>query len=148
MRRLAPAWAVSFADLGLLLLGCFVMLHAMEANRPEASASPAATLPPPRPSDRLRAAELFEYGEARLRPGAADRLRGVARRLPAGQVDIVSRGAGEGGSRLDRFELAAARAAAVSRALRDAGIAEDQLTLRLQDAAGAAAGQQIEIHSR
>lgn len=147
MRRLAPPWAVSFADLGLLLLGCFVMLHAMEANRPDAAALPAV-VPAARPSDILGAADLFEFGEARLRPGSADRLRAVARRLPPGPVDIVSRGAGEGGSRLDRFELAAARAASVSRALRDGGIADDRLTLRLEDTAGAEAGQRIEIRPR
>ena len=41
----APRWAVSFADLGLLLLGCFVMLHAMSRIDGEAGASaPAAAL--------------------------------------------------------------------------------------------------------
>ena len=35
MNRLPlPRWAVSFADLVLLLLGCFVLLHAMEAQGP------------------------------------------------------------------------------------------------------------------
>ena len=28
-----PRWAISFADLVLLLLGCFVLLHAMESAR-------------------------------------------------------------------------------------------------------------------
>ena len=41
MNRLPlPRWAVSFADLILLLLGCFVMLHAMEASRPVVSTGP------------------------------------------------------------------------------------------------------------
>jgi len=148
VRRAAPTWAVSFADLGVLLLGCFVMLHAMEAARPDAVAVPVpAAAPTPRIED-LEASELFEPGEARLRFGVGDRLRGVALRLPAGSLELVSRGTGEGGSRLDRFELAAARAAAVSRALQSAGVAEGRLTLRIEDADDAESGQRIEIRRR
>ena len=147
VKRAAPSWAVSFADLGLLLLGCFVMLHAIEAARPDAAAVPLPATPVSQ-IETLDAAELFEPGEARLRFGAAEQLRGVAQRLPAGSVELVSRGTGEGGSRLDRFELAAARAASVSRALQAAGIADQRLTLQVADSPEAGRGQRIELRRR
>ena len=66
MNRLPlPRWAVSFADLLLLLLGCFVLLHAMEAQRldgggrarpPARAAGQRRSGPstPPRSSSRAR----------------------------------------------------------------------------------------------
>jgi hypothetical protein len=68
-----PRWAVSFADLGLLLLGCFVLLHAMESARPKAGAAdaPRAEATPGR---AYAASDLFEPGEAVLRPEARIRL--------------------------------------------------------------------------
>ena len=149
MRRAVPSWALSFADIGLLLLGCFVMLNAMQANRPMPVLAP--TPMPSVPAYRLQtlhAGDLFETGEARLRPGAHARLRGVAQGLSGGAIEVVSRGGAEGGNRLDRFELAAARAAAVARALRESGVPERRLTLRLEASAGAAGSQRIEILHR
>jgi len=148
VRSAAPTWAVSFADLGLLLLGCFVMLHAMETDRPSAAAAPVAPAAPVPRLDTLRASDLFETGEARLRPGMNDRLREIAGRLPDGAIQVVSRGTAEGGSRLDRFELAAARAAAVARALREAGVPDHRLTVRLEPSAAAADTQSLEIVRR
>jgi flagellar motor protein MotB len=134
-----PRWAVSFADLILLLLGCFVMLHAMEAARPKAAPSPAA--PVSELGARYRTADLFEPGEARLNAGAQERLRAAADGLE--RIRIVSRGTGEGSDRLDRFELGAARAAAVARVLRAAGAAE--VAIEMNDAAAAGGGQTIAL---
>ena len=66
-----PRWAVSFADLFLLLLGCFVLLHAMEAARPQAGDPADAG----RAAGGYRAAELFQAGEAVLKPGARTLLQ-------------------------------------------------------------------------
>ena len=105
----APRWAVSFADLGLLLLGCFVMLHAMSRSGGAAAAATAA------PLASYRAAALFEPGEARRTAAGASRLAADARRFD-GNLSLVSRGADPGSARLDRIELAAARAASLARA--------------------------------
>lgn len=137
----APRWAVSFADLGLLLLGCFVMLHAMQSAR---EAAPVHALPVRESGTTWRAAELFEPGEARLTEEGRARLARAARDYRAG-VELVSRGTGEGGNRLDRFELSAARAAAVARALVEGGVAQEDVALRL-DAEGA--GQTIRLVRR
>jgi flagellar motor protein MotB len=134
-----PRWAVSFADLILLLLGCFVMLHAMEAARPKAAPSPDP--PASEPAMRYRAADLFEPGEARLRSEALEQLRAAGTSL--GRIRIVSRGSGEGSNRLDRFELAAARTAAVARVLRAAGVVE--VAIEMNDAASPGGVQTIAL---
>jgi len=136
----APRWAVSFADLGLLLLGCFVMLHAMQSapSTPQPSAAreqDAGTL--------ISAGELFEPGEARLTDAGRERLREVAHGYREG-ARLVSRGAGEGGARLDRFELSAARTTAVARMLAEGGLPQENVAISL-DASGAGEAQTIRI---
>ena len=131
-----PRWAVSFADLLLLLLGCFVLLHAMEAARPRVApggAEHGVEAPAGEP-----AAALFQPGEALLTPEARTALRQQGERLAGHQVRIVSRGTAEGGGRLDRFELASARAAAVARALEEGGLSEGQVAISVENASLAA----------
>ena len=75
-----PRWAVSFADLVMLLLAYFVLLHigdertvlagARAAFSGKAAAGPLFEAP---------AASLFEPGEARLKPGARLHLAEAAR---------------------------------------------------------------------
>jgi len=138
-----PRWAVSFADLFLLLLGCFVLLHAMEASRgsPAMSASRAA-------AGGYRAADLFQPGEAVLRPEARAMLQGEGRRLAGHEVRIVSAGTAEAGGRLDRFELSAARAAAVGRALQEGGVRDRDVAIAIADTAGAMMDQRIAVSPR
>jgi flagellar motor protein MotB len=147
MTAAVPRWAVSFADLVLLLLGCFVLLHAMEAQRPKADAAraPRAAVPA---GQLLAADSLFEAGEARLTEAARARLLAVAGALGGGRVTVSGRGVGEAGPRLDRFELAAARTAAVARTLREGGIDETAITVRVDNAPSGRPGQTIAIASR
>jgi flagellar motor protein MotB len=137
-----PRWAISFADLVLLLLGCFVLLHAMEAARPKATEAPPAAAVAGWPAETL-----FQPGEARLLDGARATLAAAARALAGHKVRIVSRGTGAGGARLDRFELAAARAAAVGRALQAGGVAERDIAIALAEGGGPA-GQTIALERR
>jgi hypothetical protein len=148
MNRLPlPRWAVSFADLLLLLLGCFVLLHTMEAQRsaaaPMASGAPAAT-----PVRSFTAAEVFQPGEALLTPEAREALRAEGARLTGHAVSIQSNGTGEEGGRLDRFELAAARTAAIGRALREGGLGEARIAIAMSDGGAPGAGQTIAISRR
>ncbi len=142
----APRWAVSFADLGLLLLGCFVLLHAIEAQRPTVAAG-SANVAAPR-GEVLVADELFELGDARLTETGRARLATLALSLAGGGVEIVSRGVGESGPRLDRFELGAARTAALARALRAGGVAEAGMQLRIEKVGADASGQRITLTRR
>ena len=150
MRAAAPRWAISFADLGLVLLGCFVMLHAIEAARPrvDAAAAPQASAAPSPMAAEFAAAELFETGEARLTPAGRARLRAVGHQSGETGLTVVSRGLGERGQRLDRFELAAARAAATARALAEGGAPEARLAIRLDETRPQDAGQHIVVERR
>jgi flagellar motor protein MotB len=146
-----PRWAVSFADLGLLLLGCFVLLHAMESARPKAAAGApvaARVAPAAVPAPSFNAAEVFQPGEALLTPEARGALRAEGARLAGRRVTIRSSGTGEEGGRLDRFELAAARAAAIGRALREGGLAEGDIGISMGETGVPGAGQTIAISRR
>ena len=147
MNASVPRWEVSFADLVLLLLGCFVLLHAMESQRPKAD---AATTPRDAvPAGQLLAADsLFEAGDARLTESGRARLLALAGTLRGGGVTVSGRGVGDAGLRLDRFELAAARTAAVARALREGGIAEAAIAVRVDNAPGGRPGQTIAVARR
>lgn len=141
-----PRWAVSFADLGLVLIACFVMLNAMEAARPKADggsvrvSAPVASIP----AETYAANDLFEPGEARLTETARAELRTAGARWAGRPIRIVSRGAGIGSARLDRFELAAARSAAVARALREGGVQERDVAVAIEES-GAATAQTISV---
>ncbi len=139
-----PRWAVSFADLVLLLLGCFVLLHAMEAARPHAAAgaeaAPGASF--------YRAVDLFQPGEAVLKPEARALLQAEGRRLAGRPLAIASTGTAEAGGRLDRFELSAARAAAVGRALQEGGVRERDVAIAVADSTDPGAGQRIVLSPR
>jgi flagellar motor protein MotB len=147
MNGSVPRWAVSFADLVLLLLGCFVLLHAMEAQRPKADAAslPRASAPA---GQLLVADSLFEAGEARLTEAGRARILALASALRGGGVTVSGRGVGEAGSRLDRFELAAARTAAVARALREGGVAEHRIAVGVDNAPSGRPGQTIAVARR
>lgn len=148
-----PRWAVSLADLALLLLGFFILLQAGHPGTVAAGARAAFGAGAAAGPLAEAAADLwFEPGEARLRPAARARLlalgRDAARR--GARLTVESAGRGAGARRFDGWELAAARAAAVARALGDGGLAEGKVTIRLADPASSAAapGQRLAVHRR
>jgi flagellar motor protein MotB len=138
----APRWAISFADLGLILLGCFVMLHALSGGvRPSIQALAAPAL------REFAAEDLFEPDDARLTPQGRALLREFGRGERERRLILASRGTGASSARLDAFELAAARAAAVARTLRAAGATD--IELRMDSASRLSEGQKIGIsHGR
>lgn len=123
-------WSISFADLALLLLGCFVILF---ASRPAAHAvAPAAAAVSVAPALLDAAsASLFEPGEARLTASGRAALEDVGRKaLAAGRtVRIESRGRDAATHRFDGWELAAARAAAAARAVAGGGLADSRIEI-------------------
>lgn len=146
-----PRWALSFADLCLLLLGFFVILHARGRDADAVTASVRAAFGGTAPSraHAYSAAKLFEPGEAVFRHGAAGRFEAIGRaaRAGGGRVTIETAGIGGGGNRLDAWELAAARAAAVARAVRTGGLDERRIALAMEPAQDAG-GQRIAVTTR
>jgi flagellar motor protein MotB len=136
-------WALSFADLCLLLLGFFVMLQA----RPEASALAAGFRQAFGMRERAvierRAAALFQPGEALLTPRGRALLDRFVAEVGDDAVIVASRGTEPATARFDGWELAAARAAAVARAIEQAGVPQRRITLAVDPSTGG--GQVIHI---
>lgn len=138
-------WAVSFADLLLLLLGFFVLLQASGSQRDALLAQVGQQFGGhvARRDVELRAADLFVPGEALLTPGGRLRLSAAAHPLlrKADMVEIRSQGLDRARRRFDDWDLAAARLGAVARALKADGIAGDRLLIRGLDQAEAKGGR-------
>ena len=119
-------WLMSFADLTLLLLAFFVLLHARADGR-AAAASVRAAFGGPIAAETtldLDANALFEPREAVLRPGAVALLRRFGARAAGthARVHLDALGSSPATSRLDGWEISAARAAAVARAIGAGGL--------------------------
>ena len=138
-------WAVSFADLLLLLLAFFVLLQASGARRDVVLAGVAQQFGgrATRQGVELRAADLFVPGEALLTGQGHARLVAIARPMASdpGGIEIRSRGSDRARQRFDDWDLAAARLGAVARALKQAGIAQDRLLIRGLDQSDGKSGQ-------
>ena len=138
--RRGPGWALSFADLTLLLLGFMLILQAQTVDRRKLAEGMREAFhgagPPPAHSEA--ASGLFAPGEAVLLPAARNRLERLGKAAATAHhgLRLESRGADTSGSRLDRWELAAARTAAVARALAAGGVAERRISVAIPDLGG------------
>lgn len=145
-----PRWRVSFADLALLLLCFFVLLHASDEKDVAAGARSAfSSAPAAGPLLEAPADDLFEKGEARLTRSARERIA-RAGNLAAGSkrpLLVESEGRDLGALRYDGWDLAAARAAALARALRESGLGDDRIAVVMPraPAAAAPAGQRLTV---
>jgi hypothetical protein len=144
-----PRWAISFADLALLLLAFFVLLHAGSAREVAAGARAAfGSGPVAGPVMDAEAERLFEHGEARLRPSAKAQLLKIGRGA-RGFLVVESVGRDPTARRFDAWELAAARAAALGRALVQGGVAEERIEIvLLRNDVRRVQGQRLAIRSR
>lgn len=147
----APPWALSFADLCILLLGFFVMLQATSTRKAEVVAGlhkafngdTRRTIE----YDDLDPAALFQPGEAVFRAGARAMLATTARRAQQldARIRIESIGSDRATNRFDGWELAAARTAAVARALHELGLAEQAIEISIPEMTAAGAGDRQRI---
>ena len=156
--RVQTRWLLSFADLVLLLLGFFVLLHAQRSN-PDAvvSSISEAFAPGDRPlviERTLVARDIFMPGEAvfRERPRTAMVALAQQWRSDGGPVSITSLGRDGDSTRFDGWELAAARAAALGRVLQEGGFPADSIEIVMPSVRGRAAvnGQHLLVthHAR
>ncbi|RVT43348.1 flagellar motor protein MotB [Sphingobium algorifonticola] len=143
-------WAISFADLALLLLGFFVLLQASGHSSTQVLNGVGAQFgaKPMAQGENWRADALFVPGEAMLTPAGIAKIEAVARHYVAqgASVELASAGQDSGTARFDSWDLAAARLGAVARSLKNAGLREDALVIRgLDQRAEGASGQVIRV---
>lgn len=146
-------WALSFADLCLLLLGFFVLLHASARGKGDAVAQISGYFSgaPESAWTSLSATALFEPGEAMLTPKGRQAMAKIAAQVSERQefIDVASVGQDRDGRRFDRWELASARLAATARALREAGVPEQRIRiLGLQENSSPLPAQHLLIRRR
>ncbi|HEX7741654.1 MAG TPA: flagellar motor protein MotB [Sphingobium sp.] len=138
-------WAISFADLLLLLLGFFVLLQASGQKRDAMLAEVRQQFGgrAMRSGAELRADELFLPGEAMLSDRGKARIARVAAELRSGRegLEIRSQGADPVHERFDEWDLAAARLGAVARELKARGLTGDRLVIRGLDQLDGATGK-------
>lgn len=153
-REISQRWILSFADLSLLLLAFFVMLQAQIGDRLKVAAGIRNAFGGEAAGsgqyvEGFTAAAVFEPGEAILTSTALARFHAVgAQAARAGkQIAVTSQGRDGQSLRLDAWELAAARATAVARALREGGLAEAQIEISIPPMRGdePAKGQRISL---
>jgi hypothetical protein len=132
-------WALSFADLCLLLLGFFVLLQA-HSKRDSALAGINAYFRDGGTGARaidadIPATMLFVANEAMLTPAGRVRIVSIAREAleSGGVLRISSQGTDPGTARFDGWDLASARLGAVARALIQAGFPADRVRIEGPD---------------
>ncbi len=143
--RSGQRWTMSFADLCLVLLAFLLLLQANKGNPAAVGAGIRAAFgaKPPTAIERP-AAPMFEAGEAMLLPGARNEMGAIGRAaaLRHASVRIASHGNDGTGRRFDGWELAAARAAAVARAIQAGGLGPSRIDLAIAGTHDADAGGQ------
>ena len=144
MTARTPLWLTSFADLALLLLAFFVMLQSTAGG--DAANATRATLAGRAPDPRA-AAQLFEPGEARLLATARAEFVALGEEAAndGAHVRIESRGFDAAGRRFDGWELAAARTAAVARAVETGGLSAARIEIAMIPNAEPGRGQQLTV---
>jgi flagellar motor protein MotB len=143
----APTWALSFADLCILLLGFFVMLHAQSGHQAQVvrgiKQALGGGIAKSVEAHEITPARLFEPGEAVLRPQARAELQALGRHASAihAQVHIESIGTDRAVRRFDGWELAAARTAAIARAVQAGGLPDEAIIVSIPEMTGKTAGK-------
>jgi hypothetical protein len=143
VRTTKPRWAVSFADLCLLLLGFMIILQA----RPDGTALASGLRGALGKGSRAEqpAAALFDGGEAILNAKGQRFVQDFAASASTTHIRLTSHGTDMQSARFDGWELSAARLASVARALRAAHIPADRIALSIDGTSGG--GQKIGLES-
>jgi len=153
-RQISQRWILSFADLTLLLLAFFVMMQAQVNDRLKLAAGMRGAFggsgdAAGTSAQGLVAANMFEAGEAMLKPGEATRFAtmGALAAKAKQRVIVSSQGRDGQSARLDSWELSAARATAVARAIRMGGLPDTMIEIAIPPmrAGDPAKGQRISV---
>lgn len=128
----AQRTTVSFLDLALIMTGVMALIASVGDRHPAVAEALADSFGTQEQATTQRIdlplAQLFEPHEARLTPQGTARLAALGQKADLAEIGIkVPVVAAGGASRLDRWELAAARTAAIMRVLSDQGIADNAM---------------------
>ena len=109
-------WTMAFADLSLLLLGFMALLN----WHPEAqkNRSPESDYQPYIKAHIVHSEDIFEAGEAMISEAGKSRIAEIVIGLNGRPITLGISGSGNGSSRLDNWELSAARLASIARYLK------------------------------
>lgn len=131
-------WVLSFADLCLVLLGFFVMLHAQKSDQTQLSQTMRKAfgnrqVVPGMQSEAIATGPMFEPAEAVLKPESRARFQKLGRdALISGEhIRLISAGRDQGSIRLDAWELSAARTTAIARAIGRGGLPEQRIEISI-----------------
>ncbi|WP_174274694.1 OmpA family protein [Sphingomonas bacterium] len=145
MRARSPRWAISFADLCLLLLGFMIILQARPDGAALANGLRGALNAKTWRAEQ-QASALFDGGEAVLNARGRGFVADFARGAGQHRVRLASHGTDPQSARFDGWELSAARMAAVARALQTAHVPADRIALSIDGASGG--GQRISLEAK
>ncbi len=137
-------WALSFADLCLVLLAFLLLLQAHRGDPAVLGASIRSAFgAPSMPSLEEQVAPLFQPGEAVLLTNARVHFTALGREAANGRylVHVESIGTDGHAQRFDAWELAAARAAAIARAIQSGGLDAARIDLSIDGTGPAANGR-------
>lgn len=127
----AQRTTLSFLDLALIMTGVMAMIATVGDRHPamaEALAESFGSQGSPAQHVSLPLGRLFEPHEARLTVAGAKQVAALGAKSKNAEFGIAVPVVAEtGATRLDRWELAAARTAAIMRVLADQGIADDAM---------------------
>ncbi|GGB52451.1 hypothetical protein [Blastomonas aquatica] len=123
---------VSFLDLALIMTGVMAMIASVGDRHTVVADALVDTFSPQKDAAAQRVilplASLFEPQDARLSADGSAKIAALGIKAQAAEVGITVPVVAEVGiSRLDRWELAAARTAAIMRVLADQGIADSNM---------------------
>lgn len=129
----AQRTTLSFLDLALIMTGVMAMIASVGDRHPAVAEALVDSFGKPGAASlqrtRLPIAQLFQPQEARLTQQGVAQIAAFGQKAKAAQIGIlVPVVAEKAQSRLDRWELAAARTAAIMRVLADQGIADSAMT--------------------
>ncbi|MDM7955996.1 hypothetical protein [Blastomonas sp.] len=150
----AQRTTLSFLDLALIMTGVMAMIASVGDRHPavaealvDSFGTPGAASAQP---TTLPIARLFEPQEARLTGQGVAQIAALAHKAKGAHIGIrVPVVAEKGASRLDRWELAAARTAAIMRVLAEQGIADSAMIPDLaQPGSGTAEPREVTLMVR
>lgn len=144
----AQRTTLSFLDLALIMTGVMALIASVGDSHPAVAEALVDSFgrsdAPSVQRTSVPVARLFEPQEARLTRAGAAKIAALGQKAASAEIGIMVPVVTEkGASRLDRWELAAARTAAIMRVLADQGVADSAMIPDLaRPSTGAAKGSQ------